>query len=130
MKRPAELQHHVVGHVDQRGDAALTGSFEPRAHPAWRRRRRVDPADHPSGEAAAAFGSRNAHGVLGRAPGGNLLDGRQGEGRAGERGRFARDAEDRKAVAAVRRQLEGEDLLIEIEQCAHIRAVLGFRRKR
>ena len=33
VQRPAELEHHVVGDVDQRRDRALPGALQPRAHP-------------------------------------------------------------------------------------------------
>ena len=61
VQRPAELEHHVVGDVDQRRDRALAGALEALAHPFRRRRRGVDAADHAAGEAPAAFGRGDAH---------------------------------------------------------------------
>ncbi len=41
VRRPPELEHHVVGDVDQRGDRALAGALEALLHPVRRRRARV-----------------------------------------------------------------------------------------
>ena len=42
--------------------------------------------------------------------------------RAGQRRHLARDAEDRQAVGAVRRELERDQRVVEREHCAHVRA--------
>ena len=55
------------------------------------------------------------------------VDRRRAERRLGDRGNLARDAEDRKAIGAIRRELEREQRIVEIERRAQIRARLQFR---
>src|SRR5690606_14288316 len=56
VRRPAELEHHVVRDVDERGDAALPGALEPTLHPLRRGPLRIDAANDAPREAAAEIG--------------------------------------------------------------------------
>ncbi len=129
VQRPAELEHHVVGHVDERGDGALPCALQAAAHPARRRRRRIDVADDAPGEAAATFGRRELDRMLRLALGRNRLDLGLFQFLFGQRSHLARNAEDREAVGAVRRELESEHVLVEIEQLAHVGAWLRVLRQ-
>ena len=54
VQRLAQLEHHVVGDVDDQRDRAHPGPEQPPLHPPRRRRRRVDPVDAAGDEAQAA----------------------------------------------------------------------------
>ena len=103
MRRPAELEHHVIGDIHQRRDAALAAARQAVHHPLRRGGAGVDVADHAAGEAPAQVGRADAH----RDAVGNAGDG-LGELRLGQRGagqgrKFARDAIDAQAMRQVRR---------------------------
>ena len=125
VQRPAQFEHHVVGHVHQRRDRALAGALQAPAHPLRRRRRGVDVADYPPGKAAAAFGMGDLEGV----PGFDFLG--YGFDLGGiqfspcQCGNFPGNTQYRQTIGSVRRQLEGQHPLVQRERLAHIRA--GFR---
>ena len=124
VQRPAELEHDVVGDVDQRRDAALARALEAPAHPLRRRRRGVHVADHAPGEPAAALRIRDPDGVPGFVPRldplyRELLQPDPGKGR-----HLSCDAQHRQAVPAVRREREGEHVLVERERPVDVGAGL------
>src|SRR5882762_8724992 len=124
VQRPAELEHHVVRHVDERRDRALPRAFQTPAHPLRRRRRGADVADHASGEAPTALGSGQLHEVL------RLVFCRDGfylwcaQLCTGQRRYLAGYPKNGQAIGAVGRQLEREDVIVEPEHAAHVAADL------
>ena len=122
--RAAELEHHIVGQVDQRRDRALAGALESFANPGWRGRPRVHPTDHPTAEAPAQLGRIDPHlEPIGDRDRGRIDPG-QHERRAGDRGDFARHTRHRHAVREVGRELEQPHLVVENERVAQRRADL------
>ena len=94
MTGPAELEHHIVGDVDERAHAALTAACQAVHHPGWRFGAGINAAHDAAGEAAAQIGSRNSHWQpVGMAC---CHDGKAGhcQGRASDGGDFARHAID------------------------------------
>jgi hypothetical protein len=116
----AELEHHVVGDVDDRGDRAKAGALDARLHPRGRRRARVDALDDPRRETRAGAGVVDAHGALRLAGDGSLGDAGQHQRRAGDRGDFTRNAGERQAVGAVRGQLDRDHRVVESEHLAQV----------
>ncbi len=55
MERLTELQHDVIGDVDDRVDRAQTAAAQPFPHPGGRIRAHVDVADDACGEPRAAL---------------------------------------------------------------------------
>ena len=119
--RLAELEHHVVGDVDDGADRADARALEPRLHPGRRRAPRVDALDHAAAEARAACGRRRRapRGAPRSSPAPPTCRAR----RASRRSRaatVARHAEHRQAVGAIRRELEREDRVVERERVAQV----------
>ena len=118
----SELEHHVVGDVHHRRDAAQPRSTQALPHPQRRLRPRVDVPDHATDVARAVrrrfepdgdriVGLRRHRIVCGarhRAP--------------GERAHLPGDACDSEAVAAVRRQLDVDRDIFELELVTQIPA--------
>ena len=53
VRRPAELEHHIVGDVHQRRNAALAATGQTVHHPAGRSNPRIHATHNPSAEAPA-----------------------------------------------------------------------------
>ena len=115
VRRPAELEHHVVRDVDQRRHRALAAAREAIDHPARRRARAVStprttrPEKRPHRSGASTV-DRQHRRRSSTGTGGNVG---VFERRAGQRRDLARDAEDAQAVAEVGRELEREDRVVE-----------------
>ncbi|ABA47491.1 hypothetical protein BURPS1710b_1895 [Burkholderia pseudomallei 1710b] len=122
VRRAAQLEHHVVRDVDERRHAALARALEALDHPVRRLRARVHAANHAAGEAAAQIGRGNFNGQrLGQFGQDGANVGR-GERRTGNRGGLARDAEHGQAIGLVRRQLDFEDRVVEVQRLPDVLA--------
>jgi len=116
VQRPAQFEHHVVGDVHQRRDRALAGALEALAHPRRGRRRGIHIADYAPGEPSAAVGIVDFDGMRGFALAGMRLIPENFNFSPVEGRNLACDSQHRQAVRAIRRQLEGQYLLIEPER--------------
>ncbi len=122
VRRTAQFQHHIVGDVDQRRYAAHARALDARHHPCRRLRTRIDAADDATRKAAAQVrrlhldrqlvGERHCH----------RRHRRQRDRRARQRGHLARHAVDRQAVRLVGRELDDEDLVVQVQHLADVRA--------
>ena len=122
MRRPAELEHHVVRDVDQRRHAALPAARQPVDHPCRRLGLRLDAANHAAREAAAQVGRFDGHANARLVVDLHGGDRRCLQRRAGQRGDFTRHAEDAQRVAEIGRELEREDGIVEREHRAQVGA--------
>ncbi|MNZ51454.1 hypothetical protein D3C78_692690 [compost metagenome] len=122
MHRLAQLEHHVVGHVDCRVDGAHVGTAQTLDHPQRSRARQVDVADHPAEVARAGLAGQHfdvAHFVMHRRYRGN--------DRAGHRSivqgtNFTGQTDNRQAVAAVGGQVDLDAGIVEVEVAANVLA--------
>ena len=62
MARTAQLEHHVVGNIDQCCHAALTATRQPINHPRWRAGLRIDVANNAARETATQIGGADLDG--------------------------------------------------------------------
>ena len=116
----AQFEHHVVGDVDQCRNRANSAPFEAPPHPGGSHGARVDAGDDPTAIAWASVrgvehdrsGSRD--GDL------DVVDFREAGRRAGQRRDFAGQTFERQAVSPVRRQLERQQAVIEVEMSTDI----------
>ena len=94
MGRATEFEHHVVGDVHQRSDAALTTACQTFHHPLRCRGLGIDVAQHAPGEAAAQIGGADfdRHAVL--IAHGHFRERRRQQRSAGECGHFSRHTVD------------------------------------
>ena len=115
VQRLAEFEHHVIGDVDQRRDGADATALEAPFHPVRRRRPGID-ALEDAAEIERTGGRRIEHNSTligdGGRNGGNL---RQRGRSAGYRRNLTGDTGQRQAVGAVRRQLQREQAVVEVE---------------
>ena len=121
VQRLAELEHHVIGDVDDRGDRANPAAFEALLHPFGRRRARVDALDRSRHETRARLRVFDAHFALCARGDRYLGRRRQCDGDLGERGDLARDSEHRQAIRAIGRELQGEQRVVEVERFTQVR---------
>ena len=118
----AQLEHHVVGNVHQRADAALPATRQPVHHPGGRLRLRIDVAHDASGKAAAQVGGSNLH----RQNVGQTK--RHGRNRrylqrcACQRGHLTRHAQHAQAMRQVGREFEGEQRVVQLHVGADVLA--------
>ncbi len=132
MQRLTEFEHDVVGHVDQGTDRADAAAREAAHHPVGGRRLGVHATQDASAIARASLRCVEHD----RAP---RIDGRRNrthlrraKGGARDGRHFARDALEAQAVCPVRRQLDGEQRVVEPEVLANVgtdRRILGQRIK-
>ena len=122
VQRLPEQHHHVVGDVDGQRDGAHAQLGEPRGHPRRRGRRGVDPA-HDAGDVAVAPGHAVDRPLVGDGHGIPVGVGRShvevrgvAEGHAGRQGVLPGDPPQGEAVAAVRGDVDLDDLVAEAEQ--------------
>ena len=115
-----EFEHDVVGDVDQRRDRADAAALQATDHPFGACRARIDAADDAAAVARAG-GRRLQRDRTGHFAGdGDRGDLREDGAGAGERCDLARDSCERQAVGAVRRQLQRQHAVVEVEQAAHV----------
>jgi hypothetical protein len=120
VQRLAQLEHHVVGDVDDGRDGAHPRALDALLHPRRRRRARVDAFDDARGEPRARFGVLDSHAARRRAGHRRSAMRRQGERCVRDRGNFACDADDRQAVGTVRRELDRDLGIVERKRCSHV----------
>ena len=122
VRRPAQLEHHVVGDVHQRRDAALAAARQALDHPLRRAGTGIDVSHDAPGKAPAQVGGLDVHGqtlVGGR---GGLWKLRGLERRAGERGQLACDAVDAERMPEVGRELEREQRVVQVQMLTDVLA--------
>ncbi len=132
VQRLAQVEHHVVGDVDDQGDRTHAGEGEAACHPARGLRGGVHALDLERDEAGAALGAvqrRLVPELDGHSPGLGRSDRDLGcgvgEGGAGGVAVLARHAPHREAVAAVGGHVDLDDLVREAEQRDSVVAGLG-----
>jgi hypothetical protein len=127
--RLAELEHHDVGDVHHRVDGAQAGAAQLLPHPQRRDGVRADAANDAPDEARA--GLRGAHldrefvVITGARPG----EARPAQRQAVDQRDLARNAQHAEAVAAVRRQVDVDDLVVQPEPRAQVDADRRIRRQ-
>ena len=121
VQRLAQLEHHVVGDVDDCGDRTNARSARAALHPRRRRRTRVDAVDRraPRNAGRPAASSIRTSRVVGVRDRRHAASG-QRQRRAGDRGDFARDAGERQAIGTIGRELDREQRIVERERLAEI----------
>ena len=122
VRRPAVLEHHVVGDVDQRRHRALAAARQALDHPRRRLRLRIDVAHDAAGEAPAQVGRFHLHRQRLVVPRRNGFDQRRQQRRAGQRRDLARHAVDAERMRQVGRQLEREHGVVQRQQLADVGA--------
>ena len=126
VQRLAQLEHHVVGDVDDRRNRTDAAALEALLHPGGRRRARHrfprSCAKRSEGTPPASS-TRTARSARACRPA-TRQSAALSSGGAGDRGDLARDAEHRQAVGAIRRDLERDQRVVEL------RARRGRRRPR
>ncbi|CUJ54402.1 Uncharacterised protein [Achromobacter xylosoxidans] len=118
VRGPAQFQHDVVGDVHQRRHRTLAGALQARLHPGGGLRARIHAADHAAAEAAAQVRRLDPDRTQLVQSHGHGLGGRHRQRRAGQRGHFARHAQDRQAVGAVGRHLQREERVVQVQRFA------------
>ena len=122
MAGAAELEHDVVGDIDQRRDAALAAARQALDHPRRGLRLGVDAAHDAPGKAPAQVGGGNVYRqAVGRADAG-LRKVQRLERCAGQGRYLARNAIDAQAVRQVGREFEREQRVVELQVLAHVLA--------
>ena len=129
MRGTAELKHHVIGDVDQRGNAALTGTFQTILHPLRRRSLGVEPLDHSAGKATAQIRSFDMHGFDAFARRRHGVELGHVERGTGNGMYVARNTDDRQSVAAVGRELDFKALVVKLGVFSDIHADGGVCRQ-
>ena len=122
MRGAPQLEHHIVGNVHQRRDAALATARQALDHPGRRLHARVDATHHPAAEAPAQVAGLHIdrQAVLQRHRRGckcGLLQRRTGQGR-----HFARNAVDAQAVRQIGRELQREQHVVQTQLLADVAA--------
>ena len=128
VRRPAELEHHVVRDVHQRRHRSLAAAGQPVDHPRRRAGLGVDAAHDAAGEAAAQVGRFDPHRQPGVVRRPHRLDVRRLQRRAGQRRDFAGDAVDAERMRQVGRELEREQRVVEAQPARGCRRPPARRR--
>ncbi len=115
MRRTAQLEHHVVGNIDQRRHAALTATREPIHHPCGGCRPGVDVANHAAGKTATQIWRADTHGQSGLVANRHSGKGRRLEGRSGQCSHFTRNTIHTQAMGQVGSQLEREQGVVQLQ---------------
>jgi len=129
MHRLAELEHDVIGDIHHWADRALPCAAQPLAHPQWCHGAIVDAANDAAGKRRAGRRVFDPDRQLVARRRREAADHRARELRAGEGGHLARDSENRHRVTAVRRDVEIEHRLVEVEVRAQRLTERGIRRQ-
>ncbi len=113
MARAAEVEHHVIGDVDNRGDRPLAGALQPALHPLGGAAV-GQPADRPPIESRAPLRILDAD-CNGRSESaGDLRHLQRLQGSDACRGKIARDPANAHAVGPVGRDRDVEDRIVEL----------------
>ncbi len=130
VQRLAQLEHHVVGDIDERRDGTHAAALDALLHPVGRGCLRI----HATHDAAtvAWTGGRCVEDDATRflMHGGDRLDHWQRQRRAGQGGHFARDTGQRQAVGTVRRELQRNQVVVEVQVLADAQAKRRVVRQR
>ena len=119
VQRLPEFEHDVVGDVDQRGDGARRNAMRRFIHSGVGALA-LTPADDAAAVARAGLPGRRARSRAALPVTGHVGDLHVGGRRTGERRDFAGDAGERQAVGAVRRELERQQAVVEVEVLADV----------
>ena len=114
--RSAQLEHHVVGHVDRQRDRALPDEHQPARHPGGCGRGGVETRDGARHEDRAASGVVDHDRVALAVVRGCLAVGGVVEGDGVPQGSLAGDTAHRHGVGPVGVDLELDDLVAQVEQ--------------
>ena len=120
MQRLPELEHDEVGDIDDRGNRTQSAAFQALHHPGGRTRFGIHAADDAAAVARAGRGLLQADVSLVVLR--HLRRRHRGflERCAGQNRDFASDTTQAQAVAAVGRELERDELVVEVEHPPHI----------
>ena len=129
MRRTAELEHHVVGDVDQRAYAALTATRQTVHHPLWGLGLGVDALDHATAEAATQVGSQHLDRQLVRNLSGDGRENRCQQWRTRQGRHLAGDTVNTQAMRQVGRELEGQQRVVQIQVLANVLAQRRVQRQ-
>ena len=128
--RLAEFQHHVVGHVHQRPQAANAGPTQTLLHPQRGFGGGIDPANDPAHVARTVGWIEQRHREDVIQYGRRLGGGQRPKFAAGDRRHFAGDAFHTQTVAAIGRQFDFDDRVVQPQQLAHALPGPAVRRQR
>ena len=106
MRRTAQLEHDIVGNIDQSRDRTHAAALQARLHPIRRRSGSIQAAKNSARKAAAKVGRLNIHRKRAGASGSNRIHRRQRERRTGNRMHIACDADHGERIAAIGGELE------------------------
>ena len=129
MRRTTQLQHDVVGDIDQGGNAALTRAFQTILHPLRRRGFSVESLDDTTGEAATQLRSFDVHRFDALASRFHSIELGHIERRTCDGVYISCYTDDRKRIAAVGRELDFKALVIKFGVFANIHADRSIRRQ-
>ena len=116
VRGPSQLEHDVVGEVNQRGNAALTTALQTLPDPVGRGRMGIDPPNHTTAEPSAQIGGCDVYRqTIGNDRGDRLMGG-QVQRRPADRSDLAGHADHRHAVRQVGRELEHPDVIVQGER--------------
>ena len=130
MHRLAQFQHHIVGDIHQRAEAANACAAQAFLHPQGRAGCRIDIANHPTHIARAVRRRLQGHRKGRFQPGWHRIIRQQLQRTAVERRHLAGDALHAQAVATIGCQLDFDELIIQLQQRAHILPGPAVRRQR
>ena len=122
VRRTAQLEHHVVGDIDQRRHAALAAARQALDHPLRRAGLGVDVAHDAAGETPAQVGGTDLHRQLVGMANGCHRESQRLQRRPGERGDFTRNAVDAQGMRQVWRELEGKQRVVQVQVLADVLA--------
>ncbi len=129
VQRLAQLEHHVVGDVDNGADRAQSRAAQALAHPERRASRRIDTLYDATRETRATGRRFESHRKFLARCLRHRLGWRMGELARRDGGDLPRDAEHRQHVAAIRGHVERQDRVVEQERLAQRRARHEFVRQ-
>ena len=129
VQRLAQLQQHVVRHIDRHVDGTEPRTAQPLAHPKRRLPGQVHAANDTAEIARAPHRGIKVDGQPVLNGGGHrvAIGGRDGD--AVQRGHFPRDAPQRKAIAPVRREVQFNATIVQGQRLAQIGARRENRRQ-
>src|SRR6185295_3237030 len=120
MQWPSQFEHHVICHIDQSRNWTLPGPLEPSFHPLRRRGIFIDVTDDASCEAATTVRRRNLYRKRRFTDLWNRVNIRGAQWCTSQGRDFASHAQYRKAIGPVGRQLDGEYVVVQVKQVAHV----------
>ncbi len=125
--RLAQFEQHVVGDVHHRVDGADAGAAQAFAHPVRGARLGIELGDDAADVVRAALRVLDDHFAAGQGADHRRPHRRRLCRQVVERGDFARQAGDAETVAAIRRQLQAEEAVVQAQVLLDRRARIGVR---